>query len=615
MLQKVKKIYSEFIKTRLSNQIVFVIAVVCLMQIICTSLIYIYFYSGRKEEIIEYNMQMLHQANSNYFSGIVEELSSASRDIFVDEVFWENRETSSGTEDNRIYSILASQYHSRSNIDSIYLYSSTSEKLYIMDEASFNEIPITTQESSALYLSDAQKLRLMPWFMEAKRQEGGLTVTRGQAIRDGSKDIVCFSRYLQYPLKNDDYYFIISVNLNKSRLDELHRQINDSGESLLIYDDSFRQIYAGGTAERWDLEGIREKAEKQKTGSYWFAEKISGEKCIVIGDNSAADGWTMIKIIPESLALFGMRIQFVTTCVIIFSLFIFGGIALYYIINRTMRPVEKLAHTMRHYRQGENYENMLPEGRSDEVATLYRSFEQMNQRINRLIQSEYASQIQEKQARLEALQAQIDPHFLYNTLQTISGIAIEKSVPEIEIINNSLSRILRYNLDSGKTLVTVSEEMRIVKDYIEIQKFRFGDRISLNVSLSEETMKSRVPVFSLQLAVENAIKHGMEKTINNVEIRVSDHITESTREFIIEDNGRGIRKERLMEVRAMLQNSRQLQKKDFSQKGLVNLNERIRQYFGNGYGLEIGQRKNGGVVLRIILPKGEDEDDKGSDRR
>ena len=156
---------------------------------------------------------------------------------------------------------------------------------------------------------------------------------------------------------------------------------------------------------------------------------------------------------------------------------------------------------------------------------------------------------------------------------------------------------------------------RIVKDYIEIQKFRFGDRISLNVSLSEETMKSRVPVFSLQLAVENAIKHGMEKTINNVEIRVSDHITESTREFIIEDNGRGIRKERLMEVRAMLQNSRQLQKKDFSQKGLVNLNERIRQYFGNGYGLEIGQRKNGGVVLRIILPKGEDEDDKGSDRR
>ena len=98
MLQKVKKIYSEFIKTRLSNQIVFVIAVVCLMQIICTSLIYIYFYSGRKEEIIEYNMQMLHQANSNYFSGIVEELSSASRDIFVDEVFWENRELSTYTD-------------------------------------------------------------------------------------------------------------------------------------------------------------------------------------------------------------------------------------------------------------------------------------------------------------------------------------------------------------------------------------------------------------------------------------------------------------------------------------------------------------------------------------
>ena len=119
MIRKMREIYSRFIKVRLSNQIIFVIAMICLIQIIGTFFMYIYFYNVRKEEVIENNMQMLHQANSNYFSGIVEELSAASRDVFVDEVFWENGGQDSGTEDNQIYNILASQYHTGNNIDSI----------------------------------------------------------------------------------------------------------------------------------------------------------------------------------------------------------------------------------------------------------------------------------------------------------------------------------------------------------------------------------------------------------------------------------------------------------------------------------------------------------------
>lgn len=612
-MRKIKELYSRLIKVKLSNQIIFVIAVICLMQIIGTFLMYIYFYNIRKEEIIENNMQMLHQANSNYFSGIVEELSAASRDVFVDEVFWENSGQSSGTEDNQIYNILAGQYQTGNNIDSIYLFSSTSDKLYIMDEASFNEIPIVTTTGSTLYLLDDQELRLMPWFIGAKQNGGGLTVTNDRAIRDGSKDIICFSRYIQYPLKNDNYYFIISVNMNKSRLDDLHRQVDDKGESLIIYDDELQQIYASEERSEKDYQVIRSAISRQEKNSYWFTEEVAGETCIIIGDNSATEDWTMVKIIPENQVLASVQIQFIINCIVIFAMFILGGGALYFIINRTTRPIEKLAHTMRHYRQGERYEDMVPKGRNDEVATLYRSFEQMNERINRLIESEYQSQIQEKQARLEALQAQLDPHFLYNTLQTISGIAIEKGVREIETIDNSLSRILRYNLNSGKTLVTVAEEMGIVRDYIEIQKFRFGDRLCLRVKLSNATLESRVPVFTLQLAVENAIKHGMETTIENVEISVSDHITEETREFIIEDNGRGIEEERLKEVKKMLQNSHEMKKQGYNQKGLANLNERIKQYFGSRYGVQIERRKERGTIVKVTLPKGESVNDKSAD--
>lgn len=146
----------------------------------------------------------------------------------------------------------------------------------------------------------------------------------------------------------------------------------------------------------------------------------------------------------------------------------------------------------------------------------------MNERINTLIESEYQSQIQEKQARLEALQAQLDPHFLYNTLQTISGIAIENNVLEIEEINNSLSEILRYSLNNSKQLVKIDEEVKIVQDYMNIQKHRFGDRVNLEIDLSKEALELRVPVFFLQLPVENAIKHGMEKSVHTVNIHVYD---------------------------------------------------------------------------------------------
>ena len=113
---------------------------------------------------------------------------------------------------------------------------------------------------------------------------------------------------------------------------------------------------------------------------------------------------------------------------------------------------------------------------------------------------------------------------LYNTLQTISGIAIENNVLEIEEINNALSGILRYSLNNSKSIVKVSEEVRIVRDYMDIQKYRFGDKISLEIKLSDKALDMLVPVFTLQLPVENAIKHGMEKTTKAVHICIYDII-------------------------------------------------------------------------------------------
>ena len=600
-MKLLKNFYLKYIETKLSNKITFVIGVILVIQVVMFFVMYSYSYHIRREEIVENNIQILHQVNTNYFAGIIEEIDTASMEIFYDKVFWERNGGTSVNEDSQIYNILANQYHSNNDLNSIYLYSSASNKFYIMDEASFNQIPVKSS-ASTLYIFNGDDLQKMPWY-EAAQENKGLVVSLATEIRHDNQHIICFSRYMKYPLKNNDYYFVISLNLDISKFDTLCHQLNNDSEELMIFNQE-KLIYNSGNQPDEVVNDLARAIQKQKEANYWFTTKINSRKYVVIGDRCEDNGWTMLKLVPHNEMNRDVKLQFWTNCLIVIFIFSGGIFCLSYIINRTMKPIENLAETMRHYRQGNCYEKPELSGRLDEVGTLYSSFEKMNVRINMLIESEYQSQIQEKQARLEALQAQLDPHFLYNTLQTISGIAIENNVFEIEDINNSLSEILRYSLNNSKQLVKIEEEVKIVQDYMNIQKYRFGDRLNLKIDLSSSALELRVPVFFLQLPVENAIKHGMEKSVHTVNIHIYDTQTKHIFNIHIEDDGHGVTKERLDEIRTMLRGEDRAEYKEYKPKGLVNLNERIRQQFGSDYGVWIDHMAEGGTQVVLTVPKG-----------
>lgn len=600
-MKLLKNFYLKYIETKLSNKITFVIGVILVIQVVMFFVMYSYSYHIRREEIIENNIQILHQVNTNYLAGIIEDIDTASMEIFFNKVFWKKNEQSPVNEDDQIYNILASQYHSDNDLNSIYLYSSASNKFYIMDEASFNQIPVKSS-ASTLYIFNGDDLQKMPWY-EAAQENKGLVVSLATEIRHDNQHIICFSRYMKYPLKNNDYYFVISLNLDISKFDTLCHQLNNDSEELMIFNQE-KLIYNSGNQPDEVVNDLARAIQKQKEANYWFTTKINSRKYVVIGDRCEDNGWTMLKLVPHNEMNRDVKLQFWTNCLIVIFIFSGGIFCLSYIINRTMKPIEDLAETMRHYRQGNCYEKPELSGRLDEVGTLYSSFEKMSVRINMLIESEYQSQIQEKQARLEALQAQLDPHFLYNTLQTISGIAIENNVFEIEDINNSLSEILRYSLNNSKQLVKIEEEVKIVQDYMNIQKYRFGDRLNLKIDLSSSALELRVPVFFLQLPVENAIKHGMEKSVHTVNIHIYDTQTKHIFNIHIEDDGHGVTKERLDEIRTMLRGEDRAEYKEYKPKGLVNLNERIRQQFGSDYGVWIDHMAEGGTQVVLTVPKG-----------
>ena len=600
-MKLLKNFYLKYIETKLSNKITFVIGVILVIQVVMFFVMYSYSYHIRREEIVENNIQILHQVNTNYLAGIIEDIDTASMEIFFNKVFWKKNEQSPVNEDDQIYNILASQYHSDNDLNSIYLYSSASNKFYIMDEASFNQIPVKSS-ASTLYIFNGDDLQKMPWY-EAAQKNKGLVVSLATEIRHDNQHIICFSRYMKYPLKNNDYYFVISLNLDISKFDTLCHQLNNDSEELMIFNQE-KLIYNSGNQPDEVVNDLARAIQKQKEANYWFTTKINSRKYVVIGDRCEDNGWTMLKLVPHNEMNRDVKLQFWTNCLIVIFIFSGGIFCLSYIINRTMKPIENLAETMRHYRQGNCYEKPELSGRLDEVGTLYSSFEKMNVRINMLIESEYQSQIQEKQARLEALQAQLDPHFLYNTLQTISGIAIENNVFEIEDINNSLSEILRYSLNNSKQLVKIEEEVKIVQDYMNIQKYRFGDRLNLKIDLSSSALELRVPVFFLQLPVENAIKHGMEKSVHTVNIHIYDTQTKHIFNIHIEDDGHGVTKERLDEIRTMLRGEDRAEYKEYKPKGLGNINERIRQQFGSDYGVWIDHMAEGGTQVVLTVPKG-----------
>lgn len=310
-MKLLKNFYLKYIETKLSNKITFVIGVILVIQVVMFFVMYSYSYHIRREEIVENNIQILHQVNTNYLAGIIEDIDTASMEIFFNKVFWKKNEQSPVNEDDQIYNILASQYHSDNDLNSIYLYSSASNKFYIMDEASFNQIPVKSS-ASTLYIFNGDDLQKMPWY-EAAQENKGLVVSLATEIRHDNQHIICFSRYMKYPLKNNDYYFVISLNLDISKFDTLCHQLNNDSEELMIFNQE-KLIYNSGNQPDEVVNDLARAIQKQKEANYWFTTKINSRKYVVIGDRCEDNGWTMLKLVPYNEMNRDVKLQFWTNC-------------------------------------------------------------------------------------------------------------------------------------------------------------------------------------------------------------------------------------------------------------------------------------------------------------
>ena len=242
----------------------------------------------------------------------------------------------------------------------------------------------------------------------------------------------------------------------------------------------------------------------------------------------------------------------------------------------------------------------------NELNTLAENLNTMAGQIDLLIKKNMEEQMNFQKAEMKALQAQITPHFLYNTFDTIVWLAEEEHTEEVVKITKAFSDFLRISLSRGHEWITISQELDHIKNYLTIQKIRYADILNYTIDADEELLEIKMIKLVLQPLIENAIYHGIKNKRGRGQLKVKVHYADDTHKkirFVVEDNGAGFTEERLGQVRNELRTGSQDSEKLTSVYGLYNVNKKLKLYYGNEtQGLIIESTAGKGSVISFEIP-------------
>lgn len=279
-------------------------------------------------------------------------------------------------------------------------------------------------------------------------------------------------------------------------------------------------------------------------------------------------------------------------CLLLTALF---ALLFYRTQERTViRPVKAMVEQTKRFQNGTTKIEMCTTG-NDEIAVLNKAFVDMSVSIKQLIEREYKSKLAQKEIELAYMQSQINPHFLYNTLESIRWMAVLRQQPEIADQVEALSRLFRRVLNEGRSTTTVKEELEHVDLYMKLMQNRFGEKLRYEKYVDESLLNCRVLHLVLQPLVENAIVHGIEKKRANGYVRVTVCQSEDSIFYLVEDNGAGANEEQIL---------RQMRNEDASKCAfaLRNIDDRIKFRYGEKYGLTFRSAEGRGTTVTVQIP-------------
>ena len=327
--------------------------------------------------------------------------------------------------------------------------------------------------------------------------------------------------------------------------------------------------------------------------------QIQGGSYQIRSELSPYTGWRTVGVfsMDEVMSSVNTIVYILFTCVIISLVLV---VIVSFKFSRTLtNPIFKLKRLMKQAESGDltvrfNFEH------NDEIGELGQSFNHMIARIDQLIQMVYVEQENKRTAEMKSLQEQIKPHFLYNTLDTISWMARDYDAEDIVRLVDALTNMFRIGLSHGEDIITVKEEITHVSNYLYIQKIRYKDKLNYVIHVDESLYAVEVPKLILQPLVENAIYHGVKAKRGGGTITITGVPEGENLVFTVQDNGAGMPQEKVEELnRRMSERSVLDEQKSF---GLFYIRERIQLCYGTGYGVHVESALGEGTRVTITLP-------------
>lgn len=492
---------------------------------------------------------------------------------------------------NRIYQSLMYLLASKKYVHSIYI-------------QGFNGVTIDTR-SAFNQIDDAT-------IKKASELKGRYIWTTGELTNyDYTKTNVFSLIRVMNDVNNITHSFaVLKINISENAITNIYKNelINEYSQFLIVnsQDKIISHFSKNGQEVPALGEVINDSIRKNKDGYYQL--KIGGQSYLVTFYNIDSVNWKLINLVPlKELLKENIVIQEVMLYVIIGSFIVCAIFALLFSV-KILGPLKHFRVLMKEL-ENENFDVSFDVKGNDEIAMLGKSFNKMSSRLKELMNQIYFVRIKQREAELAALQAQINPHFLYNTLDTIYWLSRIENAFETSKLVEALSKLFRLSLNSGNEFTTVRDEVSNLQNYIIIQQKRYEDMISFTIDVSEDVKNCKVVKLILQPMVENAIYHGLEKKGEKGTITVSIYRRNSILVYEINDDGNGSDE---VEVSQLLQKVG----KDNRGFGIKNVNDRIKLYYGNDYGLEFHSSPGIGTKVIITQPyvKGDANNDRSNDR-
>ncbi|MDR6554485.1 sensor histidine kinase [Paenibacillus qinlingensis] len=601
------------IRHSIRNKLILFLLIATLIPFL-TSLVVSYFFTKQKvtEDTLTNNSVLLTQGKTNienYLNGLVQASSTiyTGRNLAELGQFYDIIQTQREIDyqsDKVIKSGLQVMSHSVKEIKQIYLYASVSNRSYLSN----NDIQVgMVGKYEGLQPFPADKLV----YFETTHQSNlyGMSLTAYSI----PTPVISMHRNVMYSPSNQSIGELV-IDLKLDLISDISQSLfTHDQEELYILDEKGKIVF-GPDASKWGLplgdswgnEAIQSTLDR---GSYeWTKGDFAG---INMYEKMRADylNWTIVKRIPyELLTKNARQLTFINALILSFSMLIVMAGTVYISIRFTA-PIKQLIRYITRIQTGQaglgDQQSDIELTRVDEMGILANRFHGLMQDLDQMVMREYRLELANKSNQLMALQAQINPHFLNNALQSIGTLALQHEAPKIYTLINSLAKMMHYSMNTNESVVPLRKEIEHTKAYLELQKQRFEHQFEIVYAIEEVTQTLSVPKMMLQPLVENYFKHGFKpsqsRDVGLLRIEAAKLIT-AEGDFLkltVVDNGIGMTEQRIHEVRSRLKTPTAA---DDSYIGLRNVLTRVQLYFNDDATLEIDHVHPQGLRIVILIP-------------